>query len=117
VDVPLTFNMAMQILQDDLSFLFRRRMLSKIYLLIKGNGIWSSRVNDELYKPRNESDIVTVIRAGSLRCLGRLSAMQEQDPCRKLTFRQPEGFRRVDRRAVRWLDSLEEDLKKMYGIN
>jgi hypothetical protein len=48
-----------------LSFLFGRRILSKIYLLIKENGIWKSKVNDEVYKPRNEPVVVTVIRTGS----------------------------------------------------
>ena len=34
---------------------------------------------EELHKPRNEPDIVTVIQAGSLRWLESLGAMQEQD--------------------------------------
>jgi hypothetical protein len=33
------------------------------------------------------------------------------DPCRKLTLHKPEGTRRGGRPAVRWLDSVEEDLK------
>jgi len=36
---------------------------------------------------------------------------------RKLTLHKLEGTRRVDRRAVGWLDSVEEDLKKMSGRN
>jgi hypothetical protein len=39
--------------------------------------------------------------------------MQEQNPCRKLTPHIPEGTRRVGTSAVRWLDSVEEDLKTM----
>jgi hypothetical protein len=34
-------------------------------------------------------------------------------PCRKLTLHKPEGIRRVGRPAIRWLDSIEEDLKIM----
>ena len=98
-------------------FLFGRRILHKIYLLIKENGIRRSRVNNYLYKPRNESDVVTVIKEGSMRWLRRLRATKEQDPNRKLTINKPEGNRRVDRRAVRWLDSVEEDVKKMGAIN
>jgi hypothetical protein len=67
-----------------LPFLFGRRILGKMYLLIEGNGIWRSRVDVELYKLCYESDIMTVIQAGSLRWLGGLSAMQEQDRSRKL---------------------------------
>jgi hypothetical protein len=67
-----------------LSFLFGRRILGKIYLLIKENDIWRLRLGDELYKPCNEPDIMTVIQAGSLRWLGGLNAMQEQDLSSKL---------------------------------
>jgi hypothetical protein len=46
-----------------------------------------------------------------LRCLGHLLRMQEHNPCRKLTLHKPQSIRRVGRPAVRWLDSVEEDLK------
>jgi len=54
-----------------------------------------------------------VIKSGRLRWLGHLFRMQEQNPCRKLTLHKPEGTRRVGRPAIRWLDSIEEDLKIM----
>lgn len=34
-------------------------------------------------------------------------------PGRELTFRKPEGSRRADRHTVRYLDSVEEDLRVM----
>jgi hypothetical protein len=37
--------------------------------------------------------------------------MQEQNPYWKLTPYKPEGTRRVVRLAVKWLDSVEEDLE------
>jgi hypothetical protein len=37
--------------------------------------------------------------------------MQEQNPGMKLTLHKPEGTGRVSRLAVRWLDSVEENLK------
>jgi hypothetical protein len=43
--------------------------------------------------------------------------MQEHNPWRKLTLRKAESTRRVGRRAVRWLDSVEEDLKAMSVRN
>jgi hypothetical protein len=51
-----------------------------------------------------------VINTGRLRSLGYLCRMLEQDPCRKLTLRKPEPIRPA---VVRWLDSVEEDLKVM----
>jgi len=39
--------------------------------------------------------------------------MQELDPCRKLTVLKPEGTRLIGKPKLRWLESVEEDLKKM----
>jgi hypothetical protein len=84
-----------------------------MYGPVKENGIWRSRYNHELYKLYNEPDIVKVIKVGRLRWLGHLFRMQEQNPCRTLTLHKPEGTRRGGRPDIRWLDSVEEDLKTM----
>jgi hypothetical protein len=44
-----------------------------------------------------------MLKAGRLRRLGNLCRMQEQDHCRKITLDKPEGCRRVNRPAIRWL--------------
>jgi hypothetical protein len=54
-----------------------------------------------------------MIKVGRFRWLGHLFRMQELNPCRKLPLHKPEGTRQVDRPAIRWLDSVEEDLKTM----
>jgi hypothetical protein len=79
----------------------------------KYGGIWRSRYNHEIYKLYNEPDIVKVIKVGRLRCLGQHFRMRKQYPCSKLTLHKPEGTRRADRSAVRWLDSVEDGLKTM----
>jgi hypothetical protein len=54
-----------------------------------------------------------VIKIGRLRSLRHLFRRQKLDPCRKLSVLKPEGNRRVGKPEVRWLESVEEDLKKM----
>jgi hypothetical protein len=39
--------------------------------------------------------------------------MQELDSCRRLTVLKTEGTRRVGKPKLNWLESIEEDLKKM----
>jgi len=48
-----------------------------------------------------------------LRWLGHLCRWHELGPCSKLTLIKPEGPRRSGKRKLKWLLSVEEDLKKM----
>jgi len=50
---------------------------------------------------------------GTVRWLGHLFRMQELDPCRRLTLLKPEGTRRLGKLQLRWLESVEEDMKKI----
>jgi len=43
--------------------------------------------------------------------------MQELDPCRKLTALKAESTRRVGKPKLWWLESVEEDLKKVSVRN
>jgi hypothetical protein len=43
--------------------------------------------------------------------------MQGRKPCRKITLHKREGTRRVGRPSVRWLDSDEEDMKRVGSRN
>jgi len=54
-----------------------------------------------------------MIKIERLRWLGHLCRMHELDPCSKLTIIKPEGTRRLGKPKLRWLASVEEDLKKM----
>jgi hypothetical protein len=92
---------------------FERRILRRIYGPVEENGIWRSRYNHEINKLYSEPDILNVIKIMKLRWLGQLFRMQEQNPFRQLTLHKPEGTRRVGRPAIRWLDSVEEDMKTM----
>jgi hypothetical protein len=57
-----------------------------------------------LYKDLN---IVRVIKVTRLRWLGHLVRMEENLPCKKISFSQPEGSRKKGRPKLRWLDSLK----------
>ena len=92
---------------------FLEEILRMICGSVKANGIWRKRYSTELYAPYDELDIVKVIKMGRLRWLGQLFRMQELEPCRKLTHLKPESTRRVGKPKLRWLESVEEDLKKM----
>jgi hypothetical protein len=39
--------------------------------------------------------------------------MEENSPCKKITFSQPEGSRKKRRPILRWLDSVFKDVKLM----
>jgi hypothetical protein len=62
----------------------------------------------KLYTLQTETCIVKVSYL-----LGKLSAMREHNLCTKLSLHKLEGTRRVDRRAVRWLDTAEANLNTL----
>jgi len=53
-------------------------------------------------------EIAKLIKAGTLRWLRHLCRMQEQDPCKKITFHNPQGTKRVGTPAIKWLDSVDK---------
>jgi hypothetical protein len=59
----------------------------------------------------DELGLVEVTKIGRLRWLGHLVRMQEVNPCRKLTVLQPEGTQHLGKPKLRWLESVEENLK------
>jgi hypothetical protein len=56
---------------------------------------------------------VTGIELGRLRWLGQVCRRRELEPCIKLTVHKLEGTRRVGKPSLRWLESVEEDLKNI----
>ena len=93
--------------------IFVRKILRLIYGPVNDNGIWRIRCISELCTIYSEPYIVKVVKIGRLRCLKHLFRMQELDRCRKYTLLKPEGTRRVGKPELRWLESVEEDLKTM----
>jgi len=73
--------------------------------------------NTERYTFCDELHVVQLIQIGRLRWLVQLFRMQELDPCRKLTVLKPEGTRRVGKPKLRWLESIEEDVRHVGVSN
>jgi hypothetical protein len=68
---------------------FERRILRKIMAL----HVKMVSGEDELCSLYTDIDIVRVIKVARIRWLGHLVRMEENSPCKKITFFQPEGSR------------------------
>jgi hypothetical protein len=60
-----------------------------------------------------ELNIVAEIKKEKVRLLGHVESMSGDRVTIKLYMSKPEGRRSVGRHNVRWLDDVEEDLRKM----
>jgi hypothetical protein len=65
---------------------FERRILRRIYGPACENGVWRIKYNDELYGLCKDLHIVRVIKVVRLRRLGQLVRMEENTPCKIITF-------------------------------
>jgi hypothetical protein len=88
-----------------------RRIPRRIYGPTCENGVWRIKYNDELYGLCKDLHIVRVIKVDRLRWLGHLERMEENSPCKMITFSQTEGSRKEGRPKLRWLDSVLKDVK------
>jgi hypothetical protein len=91
--------------------IFERKVLRRIYGPTREKEGWRIKDSHELYDLYRNPEIVKTVKLGRLRWLGHLTRANEISPCRKLTFSKPEGTRRAGRPSLRWLDSVEKDLK------
>jgi hypothetical protein len=86
-------------------------MLRKIYGPSFVNGVWRIKYNDELYNLYKEPSTVKITKIAKLKWLGHIARMEDNAPCKKKTFSQPEDSRKKSRPKVRWPDSVLKDLK------
>jgi hypothetical protein len=90
-----------------------RKILRRIYGPICEGATWRSRYNEELYHLYDETDLVTTVRITGLRWAGRIVPMQDNLPCKKITFDKPEGRRRVGRSNLRGMDGVMRDADRL----
>ena len=93
--------------------IFERKVLRRIFGPVNENGTWRIKYNNEIYSSFSDVDIVKHIKISRLRWAGHIIRMEEDNPVRKLTLLKPEGSRRVGRPKLRWMDGIEEDLRKI----
>jgi len=60
-----------------------------------------------------EPNIISEIGQGQVRWIGHVERMLEERTVKKMFKNTPEGKRSVGKRRKRWLDDVENDLKKM----
>lgn len=92
---------------------FERKILRRIFGPVQDSGNWRIRHNREVYELYNSNDIVKEIKLARLRWLGHICRLPESATCKEMTFTRPTGARRVGRPPLRWLDGIEEDLKRI----
>jgi hypothetical protein len=73
--------------------------------------------NDKLYlqlrHKMKQQDVVTFIKSQRLRWAGHVMRMEKTRTIRKTTEWTPYKARPVGRHRLRWMDQVEEDLKRM----
>jgi hypothetical protein len=80
---------------------------------VNDNGQWRIRKNEEIKALYNKLDIVGDIKSSRLRWLGHVGRMAEDRVVKKVSKGKPGGRRLQGRLRKRWLDDVEEDLRKM----
>ena len=96
--------------------IFERKILRKIYGLVKENELWRIRRNDELEAIIKGQNIVRFIKWQRIRWLGHIDRMQDTAIGKKMLYGKLYATRRRGRPKMRWLDDVSTDLRKM-GIN
>ena len=87
--------------------------MRKIYGPTKENGQWGIKTNLELMTKYKSQDIVTVIKIRRLEWLGHVIRMNETRSVKKVFEGKLEGRRGRGRPRLRWIDDVEDDLRKL----
>ena len=82
---------------------------------VNENEMWRIRYNDKIYNLYSEPNIVNIIKVGRLRWIGHIMRMQEDNATRRLL--RPDEGRRRGRPKLRWMDGIEEDLRKLGALD
>ena len=92
---------------------WERKVLRRIYGPVCEQGEWRIRTNKELYGLYKEPSLVSEIKSARIRWLGHIERMDKQRGVQKAYSQKPEGRRLPGRPRKRWIDDVEDDLKKL----
>ena len=109
---------AMTVTEQNRLLAFERRVLRKIYGPTQDkDGVWRIKTNEELENLIKGKNIVRFIKSQRLRWVAHVIRMEATRTVKKLTEWEPCATRPVGRPRLRWLDQVEEDLRKMQVRN
>jgi hypothetical protein len=95
-------------------YIFERKILRKIYGPTQNpDGTWKIKTNDELKHRMKQEDIIKFIKLQRLRWAAHVMRMENTRITRKITEWTPYKTRPVGRPRLRWMDQVEEDLKRL----
>ena len=77
------------------------------------DGTWRIKTNDELRQRMKQEDIIKLIKSQRLRWVAHVMRMENTRTTRKITEWKPYKTRPVGRPRLRWMDQVEEDLRRM----
>jgi len=92
---------------------WERKILRKIYGPSKEDGQWRIKTNLELMAKYRSQNIVNIIKVRRLEWLGHVVRMDETRAVKKLFEDKIEGRRGRGRPRLRWIDDVEEDIRKL----
>ena len=92
---------------------WERKILRKIFGAVRDQNGWRIRTNSELQRLFGQPDIVVKIKQERIRWAGHVQRMSETRTAKNIFIGKLEGRRRRGRPRKRWIDDVEEDLRKM----
>jgi len=96
---------------------FEWQILRKIFGPVNIDNIWRIRNNMEIDELMDGADIVRLVKAKRIKCLGHAQRMDQARPTRKIIDWKPMGIKPVGRPRQRWQEDVMEDLKKLKVKN
>ena len=77
------------------------------------DGTWIIKTNDELRHRMKQEGVIKFIKSQRLRWAAHVMRMENTRTTRKITEWTPYRTRSAGRPRLRWMDQVEEDLKRM----